>query len=128
MKRNKFSLSHYKLLSADMGELVPCGLTEVLPGDTVQQATSLLVRVSPMVAPVMHPFTSRFIIGTFLTALLWTISKTSLLEVRLEPTPPYGRLLAVALASLLGLWPIILVAQLVSPRCRSLLSRSADTD
>ena len=55
MKRNKFSLSHYKLLSADMGELVPCGLTEVLPGDTVQQATSLLVRVSPMVAPVMHP-------------------------------------------------------------------------
>lgn len=55
MKRNKFSLSHYKLMSADMGELVPCGLTEVLPGDTVQQATSLLVRVSPMVAPVMHP-------------------------------------------------------------------------
>lgn len=55
MKRNKFSLSHYKLLSADMGELIPCGLTEVLPGDTVQQATSLLVRVSPMVAPVMHP-------------------------------------------------------------------------
>ncbi|WNK13232.1 MAG: major capsid protein [Microvirus sp.] len=55
MKRSKFSLSHYKLLSADMGELVPCALTEVLPGDTVQQATSLLVRVSPMVAPVMHP-------------------------------------------------------------------------
>ncbi|WNK12471.1 MAG: major capsid protein [Microvirus sp.] len=55
MKRSKFSLSHYKLLSADMGELIPCALTEVLPGDTVQQATSLLVRVSPMVAPVMHP-------------------------------------------------------------------------
>lgn len=55
MKRSKFSLSHYKLLSCDMGELIPCGLTEVLPGDTVQQATSLLVRVSPMVAPVMHP-------------------------------------------------------------------------
>lgn len=55
MKRNKFSLSHYKLLSCDMGELVPCGLTEVLPGDTVQQATSLLLRVSPLLAPVMHP-------------------------------------------------------------------------
>lgn len=55
MKRSKFSLSHYKLLSCDMGELVPCGLTEVLPGDSMQQATSLLVRVSPMVAPVMHP-------------------------------------------------------------------------
>ena len=45
MKRNKFSLSHYKLLSCDMGELVPCGLTEVLPGDTMQQATSALVRL-----------------------------------------------------------------------------------
>lgn len=55
MKRSKFSLSHYKLLSCDMGELVPIGITEVLPGDTVQQSTSLLVRCSPLLAPVMHP-------------------------------------------------------------------------
>ena len=45
MKRSKFSLSNYKLLTCDMGELVPCGLQEVLPGDTIQQATSLLLRV-----------------------------------------------------------------------------------
>lgn len=38
-----------------MGELIPCGLTEVLPGDTVQHATSLLLRCSPLMAPVMHP-------------------------------------------------------------------------
>lgn len=55
MKRSKHSLSHYKLLSCDMGELVPIGLTEVLPGDTIQQATSALVRCSPLLAPVMHP-------------------------------------------------------------------------
>jgi len=55
MKRSKFSLSHYKLFSCNMGALVPCGLTEVLPGDTVQQATSALVRASPLLAPVMHP-------------------------------------------------------------------------
>ena len=55
MKRSKFSLSHYNLLSCDMGELVPVGLVEVLPGDTLQQATSALVRVSPLLAPVMHP-------------------------------------------------------------------------
>lgn len=55
MKRSKHSLSHYKLLSCDMGELIPVGLVEVLPGDTFQQATSLLVRVSPLLAPVMHP-------------------------------------------------------------------------
>ena len=55
MKRSKFNLSNTKLLSCDMGELVPVGLLEVLPGDTVQQATSALLRCSPMLAPVMHP-------------------------------------------------------------------------
>lgn len=55
MKRNKFSLSNYKNFSCDMGELVPCGMFEVLPGDTVQQATSMLLRCSPLVTPVMHP-------------------------------------------------------------------------
>lgn len=55
MKRNKFSLSHYKLVSCDMGELVPVGCIEVLPGDTFQHAMSVLLRVSPLLAPVMHP-------------------------------------------------------------------------
>lgn len=55
MKRNKFNLSFYKLFSADMGELIPCGIVEVLPGDTFQHSMSALVRVSPLLAPVMHP-------------------------------------------------------------------------
>lgn len=55
MKRAKHSLSNYKLLTCDMGELVPIGLTEVLPGDSLQQATSALIRCSPLLAPVMHP-------------------------------------------------------------------------
>lgn len=59
MKRSKFSLSHYKLLSCDMGELIPCGLTEVLPGDTIQHSTSALIRCSPLLAPVMHPVEVR---------------------------------------------------------------------
>lgn len=58
-KRGKFSLSHYKLLSCDMGELVPFGLVEVLPGDTFQHAASALLRVSPLLAPVMHPVHMR---------------------------------------------------------------------
>ena len=55
MKRSKHSLSHTKLLSMDMGELVPCGLCEVLPGDTIQHSTNLILRASPLLAPVMHP-------------------------------------------------------------------------
>lgn len=59
MKRSKFSLSNYKLATFDMGQLVPVGLTEVLPGDSIQQATSALIRCSPLLAPVMHPVKMR---------------------------------------------------------------------
>lgn len=55
MKRSKHSLSNYKLLSCDMGELVPIGLTEVLAGDSIQQSTNALVRAAPLLSPVMHP-------------------------------------------------------------------------
>jgi hypothetical protein len=59
MKRNKFNLSNHKLLSADMGKLIPIGLTEALPGDAFQHSTSALVRTSPLVKPVMHPVDVR---------------------------------------------------------------------
>lgn len=59
MKRSKFSLSNYKLYTCDMGELVPVGLFEVLPGDTIQQSSNILLRASPMLAPVMHPVDVR---------------------------------------------------------------------
>lgn len=55
MKRSKFSLSNYKLFSGNMGTLMPVGITEVLPGDTIQHSTSALVRAAPLLAPVMHP-------------------------------------------------------------------------
>lgn len=54
-KRSKFSLSNYKLLSMKMGYVVPVNLTEVLPGDSIQQSTGVFMRLAPMVAPVMHP-------------------------------------------------------------------------
>lgn len=59
MKRNKFSLSHYKLCTFDMGLLIPITWYEVIPGDTIQQASSALVRVSPLLSPVMHPVVVR---------------------------------------------------------------------
>lgn len=60
MKRNKHSLSHYKLATAKMGGLYPVGAMEVLPGDTFQHSTSALIRTSPLLAPVMHPVQVRF--------------------------------------------------------------------
>lgn len=59
MKRSKFSLSHYKLSTFDMGHLVPLQWQEVLPGDSFRLATSALIRVSPLLSPVMHPVMVR---------------------------------------------------------------------
>lgn len=55
MRRSLHSLSHFRNFTGNIGEMIPCGLVEVLPGDTFQHATSLLVRTTPLVAPVMHP-------------------------------------------------------------------------
>lgn len=59
MKRFKHSLSNYKLLTGNMGYLYPCQLQEVLPGDSFRATSAALIRVSPLVAPVMHPVTVR---------------------------------------------------------------------
>lgn len=59
MKRSKHSLSHYRLISMDMGQLIPIAWFEALPGDSVQAASSALIRMKPMLAPVMHPISVR---------------------------------------------------------------------
>jgi len=53
--RHKHTLSHYRLLTGDMGQLLPIGLVEALPGDTFQHSASVFMRLSPLAAPVMHP-------------------------------------------------------------------------
>ncbi|MEM2002474.1 MAG: major capsid protein [Candidatus Methanomethylicaceae archaeon] len=58
-KRQKHNLSHYRLLTGNAGQLIPVSHYEVLPGDTVQQSSSCLLRASPLLAPVMHRFHTR---------------------------------------------------------------------
>lgn len=70
-KRNKHSLSYYRLQSQDLGELVPCGLIEVLPGDTIQHSVSALVRCSALLSPVMHPLHVRLHSWFVPMRLLW---------------------------------------------------------
>lgn len=53
MKSN-FSLSHQKKLTCDMGYLIPLTWYEALPGDIIKHGTTALVRMSPLVTPVMH--------------------------------------------------------------------------
>lgn len=53
-RRNQFDLSHERKQTQQMGDLVPCYLQEVVPGDTFNMNTEILVRFAPMLAPLMH--------------------------------------------------------------------------
>lgn len=59
MKRSKHNLSTFKPLTMNQGEWVPINCYEVIPGDSVQAATSALIRMSPLLAPVMTPVNAR---------------------------------------------------------------------
>lgn len=58
-RKQRHDLSSYRLLTGDMGRLYPCGLIEALPGDSFRHNASVMVRLSPMAAPVMHAMTIR---------------------------------------------------------------------
>lgn len=55
MRRYKHNLSHFRNSSANMGQLTPIGAVEVLRGDSFKHNTSLFMRLSPMLNPIMHP-------------------------------------------------------------------------
>lgn len=104
MKRSKFSLSHFVNLTGDMGYLIPLTWLEVIPGDTFQHQTNLLLRCLPILAPIMHPVNIRISHWYVPLRLIWedfedfitggpdgtstpappTISKGTILESSLE--------------------------------------------
>lgn len=71
-KRSKFNLSHNRLTSFDMGQLVPIMAHEVVPGDTFNHKTTALLRCSPLIAPVMHPVHVSIRHFYVPTRLLWS--------------------------------------------------------
>mgnify|MGYP000527246744 CR=1 FL=1 len=49
-----FDLSHDKKLTCQMAQLIPILHEEILPGDYFKIRSEIMVRLAPMVAPVMH--------------------------------------------------------------------------
>lgn len=47
-------LSHAHKFTADMGQLIPVLVEEVVPGDRFEIANQALIRFAPLVAPIMH--------------------------------------------------------------------------
>lgn len=71
LARNMHSLSHYRLATTDMGFLLPICILEVLPGDQFLHSTRLLMRVQPLLKPVMHPVDCRIHHWYVPNRLLW---------------------------------------------------------
>ena len=52
--RSMFNLSYSKMLTMDMGQLIPVICDEAVPGDIWQIGSEAVIRMQPLVAPVMH--------------------------------------------------------------------------
>lgn len=52
--RSVFNLSYEKKLTCDMGELIPVMCDEVVPGDIFEIGNEVVIRLQPMVAPILH--------------------------------------------------------------------------
>ena len=69
--RNVFNLSNERKFTCNMGKLIPFMLEEVYPGDDWKVKTECVLRLQPMLAPIMHRvdvFTHFFFVPT---RLLW---------------------------------------------------------
>ena len=53
-KSSVFDLSHERKMTINMGDLVPCLVQEVIPGDRFRVSQEHLIRMHPMLAPLMH--------------------------------------------------------------------------
>lgn len=70
-RRNVFNLSYENKLTVNAGELIPIMCKPVVPGDKFRVNTEMLVRLAPLVAPMMHRvdvFTHYFFVPN---RLLW---------------------------------------------------------
>lgn len=54
LRSNTFDLSHDRKFSCPMGRLVPILCIDLVPGDVFNISTSQLLRLAPLVTPVMH--------------------------------------------------------------------------
>lgn len=87
-KSNTFDLSYDNKLSFDMGNLIPIFNTEVIPGDKFNISSETLIRLAPMIAPVMHKvqvYTHFFFVPN---RLLWSNWEKFITNTKVGGTVP----------------------------------------
>jgi len=89
-KTNTFNLSHDVKLTMDMGTLVPTLAMECVPGDSFQLGCESLVRMAPMIAPVLHRldvYSHTFFVPNRLLWENWEKFITAS-DAAVDPAPP----------------------------------------
>lgn len=95
-KRNVFNLSYENKLTMNMGELVPIMCMPIVPGDKFRVNTEALVRLAPLVAPMMHRvnvYTHYFFVPNRLVWDQWEDFITKGIDGEAAPVLPYLHLL-----------------------------------
>lgn len=95
-KRNVFNLSYENKLTMNMGELVPIMCMPIVPGDKFRVNTEALVRLAPLVAPMMHRvnvYMHYFFVPNRLVWDQWEDFITKGIDGADTPVLPYLRLL-----------------------------------
>lgn len=92
--KNVFDLSHDVKLSCNMGELIPVYHEACVPGDKFNISTESLMRLAPMLAPMMHQVHVTFHTFFVPNRILWDnwekyITNTPLEDTELLPAFPY---------------------------------------
>lgn len=91
-QRSLFDLSHEKKLSTRMGRLTPVFISETMPNDTFRCNTEILLRLAPMIAPIMHRvnvFVHYFFVPNRLLWEDWELFITNgRLGTETPPVPP----------------------------------------
>lgn len=70
-KQSRFDLSHELKMSFKMGKLTPILCEEIVPGDRIQVQPNIMLRLAPMLAPVMHRVRVRTDFFFVPNRLLW---------------------------------------------------------
>jgi len=91
-QKSKFDLSHERKFTFKMGVLTPIMCQEVLPGDSFNVETELMIRLQPMIAPIMHRvnvYTHYFFVPNRLIWDEWEDFITGGEDGLAAPVPPY---------------------------------------
>lgn len=98
VKRNLFDLSHEVKMSGKFGYLYPVLCIEGLPGDTIRDQMTAMVRFAPLLSPVMHRIdvkTDFFFVPARILCDSWEEFITGGQDGTSEPVLPYTTIAAL---------------------------------